>query len=252
MKTGSILIALILATVFCQAQEETTFSTDRPGNTWGTAVLSLKKVSWENGFVFESSPDGSRMMTLDNTIVRYGIFENVELRLGTDFMMFKGIQDEHYSGVSISPLTIGTKIKVYDGTNILPSIGVLAEFKSPHVGSKDLLPTHLAPSTYLIFENAITDWFSVCYNVGLEWDGETATPTTFLALGLGFSITNDIGAFVETFNYLHPEQGNQYMTEFGITWMMSPRLQFDLESDLDFKNLGKYYSIGAGVAWMIN
>jgi hypothetical protein len=42
------------------------------------------------------------------------------------------------------------------------------------------------------------------------------------------------------------------MTEFGLTWLVSRRVQLDLEADLDLKNLGKYYAIGAGVSWLIN
>jgi hypothetical protein len=116
----------------------------------------------------------------------------------------------------------------------------------------DLLPSHLAPAMYAIFEHSIGERFSISYNAGLEWNGETATPTTFLAFALGYNFTENLGAFVETYNYLHPEEANQYMTEFGLTWLVSRRVQLDLEADLDFQNLGKYFSIGAGVAWMIN
>lgn len=250
-KTNLVLLALVMMAGLCKAQEELpVLSADRPGHTWGAEVLSLHKVSWENGPTFESSPDGARTITLSSTIVRYGIFNNMELRVGTDFLLSKEGQAKEFT-FGIAPLTIGTKLKVYESTNWLPSIGLLAEFKSPHIGSKDLLPSHIAPSMYALFEHSITDWFSLCYNVGLEWDGETATPQTYLALALGFNITDNIGTYIETYNYLHPE-GNQYMTEFGLTWMVSRRLQLDLECDLDFQQLGKYYAVGCGVAWMIN
>jgi len=254
MKTTSciILIALLATANLCQAQEELpVFPPDRPGYTWGTEVLPLHKVSWENGFGYEASPDGASTVTLNSTIVRYGIFKNMELRVGTDFLMLKdGVGEEFAFGVA--PLTIGTKLKVYESSNWLPSIGLLAEFQCPHVGSKDLLPSHLAPSMYVLFEHTITDWLWLCYNAGMLWDGETATPQTFLALALGFNITDDIGSFIETYNYLHPEEGNQYMMELGLTWMPSRRVQLDVCCDLDFQNFGKYYAIGGGVAWMIN
>lgn len=251
-KTCIILFALLMTVGLCQAQEELpVLPADRPGYTWGAEVLPLHKVSWENGFGYESSPDGAHTVTLNSTIARYGIFENMELRVGTDFLMFNDGQAVE-STFGIAPLTIGTKLKVYESSNWLPSIGFLAEFKSPHVGSKELLPSHLAPSMYVLFEHSINDWLSLCYNAGLEWDGETATPQTFLALALGFNIADNIGTYIETYNYLHPEEGNQYMTEFGLTWMPSRRVQFDLECDLDLQDFGKYYAIGCGVAWMIN
>lgn len=246
------LLALVLLCGLCQAQEELpTLSADRPGFTWGTEVMHHHKLSWENGIGYESETNGPHTATLNTTIVRYGIFENVELRVGSSFLMWNdGLAEEPTFGMA--PLTFGTKIKVYDGTDLLPSIGLLAEFQSPRLGSKDLLPSHLAPSLYLLFENDINDWFYLCYNVGEEWDGDSAVPTTFLSLCLGFSLTESLGTYVETVNYFHPEDGNQYLTEFGLTWMVSRRVQLDIAADLDFQNFGKYYAISGGVAWMIN
>lgn len=253
MKAKAILLAAMMLTAgLCQAQEEQPIlSADRPGFSWGAEVLHLHKISWENGFCFESTPDGEHNFTLNSTKLRYGIFENMEVRAECDFMMFNDGQAMRPT-IGIGPLTIGTKLKVYEGSGAIPSIGLLAELKSPHIGSKDLLPSHLAPSMYLLFEHEIDDWCWIYYNAGLEWDGESATPQTFLSLCLGFNITNSLGAFVETNNYVHPVEENQYLTEFGLIWMVSRRLQLDIECDLDFQNFGKYYALGGGVAWMIN
>lgn len=250
-KRAFVLVALLMLAGLCKAQEELPeFPADRPGHTWGADVLPHHKVSWENGFGFESCPDGSRTITLTSTIVRYGIFKNVELRIGTDFQLHKDGPDAKYA-FGVAPLTVGAKFKAYESTNWLPSIGLLAELQLPYVGSKDLVPPHLAPSMYILFDHSITDWFSLCYNVGAIWDGETAIPQTFLSLALYFNITDQVGAFVESYNYLHPD-GNQFMTDFGFTWMPSRRVQLDISCDLDLLNLGKYYAIGCGVSWMIN
>lgn len=244
-------MVLVFLGGLCYAQDELpTISADRPGYTWGTEVMHHHKFSWENGFGFESE-SGVPAITLTSTIVRYGIFENVELRVGTDFLMFDDGQSPKLA-FGMSPLTIGTKIKVYDGTDILPSVGLLAEFHSPRLGSKDLLPSHLAPSMYILFENDINDWFYVCYNVGTEWDGDSPAPATFLSLCLGFCITESFGTFIESANYLYPGDDNQYLTEFGFTWLVSRRVQLDLSADLDLQDLGKIYAVGGGVAWLIN
>lgn len=250
MKKRILFFTLLLIAGICKAQEEElVIPPDRPGNTWGAEVMHLHKVSWENGFSFERDAE-QRTITLTSTIVRYGIFENVELRVGTDILLQER-QDPVYKTIGFSPVTVGTKIKCYESESWLPSVGVLAQLQSPHLGSTELLPSHLAPSLYLLFENSITDWFYVCYNAGAEWDGETATPTTFLSLCLGFDIKDDLGTFVETYNYLHPD-GNQYLTEFGLYFQPSPRVQLDFSADLDFQNLRDYFSIGFGVSWMIN
>ena len=251
MKRLSLLFALFLASEICLAQDELpTVVSDRPGHTWGADVMQHRKIGWDNGFAFESAADGTRTFTLNSTILRYGLFQNMELRVGTDFLLYDNQAAVPTFG--IAPLSVGAKIKFNEGSGLIPSVGFLAELKSPHVGSKDLLPSHLAPAMYAIVEHSIGERFSISYNAGLEWDGETATPTTFLAFALGYNFSQSLGAFVETYNYLHPEEANQYMTEFGLTWLVSRRVQLDVEADLDFKNLGKYYSIGAGVAWLIN
>lgn len=250
MKKSILLFAILLMACICHAQEEDfSFPTDRPGNVWGTEVLPFHKISWENGFSYERN-QGDRTIALPSTILRYGIFENVEVRVGTDFQLFEEqpFQTQLYG---LTPLTIGTKIHCYDGNGILPSIGVLAQLQSPHVGSAEFLPDHVAPAMYLIFENDINDWFAICYNVGAEWDGVTATPTTFLGLNLGFSLTDDVSTYIETFNYLHPD-GNQYMTEVGFTFSPMPRLQLDIEADFDVQHFKQYFRAGCGIAWRIN
>lgn len=252
MKKLFLLLISLCAASFCQAQEELpTVVPDRPGNTYGVDVTPLHKLIWDNGIGFESSPGGAQTITLNTTILRYGIFENMELRVGTDFLMNKN-DAAMKPTFGINPLYFGTKLKVYEGTGILPSIGLLAELKSPHVGSKELLPAHLAPSMYVLFEHNITNWLGIGYNIGEKWDGKSATPATFLALSLNFSINDKLGAFVETYNNLHPEDENEYMTEFGFTWLVSRRVQLDIEGDLDLKNIGKHYSLGCGISWMIN
>lgn len=246
-----LLIALVFICGLCHAQEELpAISADRPGALTGTDVMPLHKLQWETGMGYESTKGGTQTLTLNNTLLRFGLFENAELRIGTDFLMWNDRQTMEPS-FGLAPLTIGMKIRFYEGTGYLPSISMLAELKSPHVGTKELLPAHLAPSLHLLFEHTFTDWLGICYNVGAEWDGDTASPTTYLGFGVYFDITEHIGTFVETYNYIHPE-GNQYLTQFGLTWLVSRRVQLDLSGDLDFQNLGKFYVISGGVAWLIN
>lgn len=251
MKKSILMIALLVMVGLCYAQDDDfSFPTDRPGNVWGTAVLPHHKISWENGFSYEHS-DGARTITTPSTIIRYGLFKNVELRIGTDFQLSKENPSENMA-FGVAPLNIGTKIQCFEGRGAIPAVSVLVQLQSHYIGSKDLLPSHVAPSMYLIFENGINDWFTICYNAGLEMDGETPTPTTFLGLALWFSLSDKWSAFVESYNYLHPE-GNQFKSELGFTFSPIPRLQLDLEADLDFQKLpGEFFRLGCGIAWMIN
>lgn len=251
MKKISFLLSFIFSFLLCFAQDELpSLIPDRPGMSWGAEVTPHHNVIWDNGFGYEKSADGAQTFTLSSAMFRYGLFENMELRVGSEFLLNKEDGNQK-PAFGIAPLAIGAKIKLYEGSGILPSVGVLAELRSPHVGTKDQLPTYLAPSAYLLFEHSIGERFWLCYNAGLEWDGETAEPMTFLALAIGCYITESLGTFIENYNYLNSE-GSQHMTEIGFTWLVSRRVQLDLETDLDILNLGKYYSVGCGVSWLIN
>ena len=42
------------------------------------------------------------------------------------------------------------------------------------------------------------------------------------------------------------------MTEFGGTFMVSPRVQIDAYADMNLRRMDKYINVGVGVAWRIN
>lgn len=248
MKAIKFLFVLMFCAGICQAQEEWMIPADRPGNTWGAEVMYHHKLSWENGVRYERS-DEETTLTLNSMILRYGLFENVELRVGTDFLMTD--EGSGLEGFKVAPLTVGTKIKCYEGEGWIPSVAVLAELISPHVGSKDLLAPDIASDLYLLLEQPICDYLSLCHNAGLEWDGESATPTTFLALGAWFSFTDTFGGVLETNNYLHPD-GNQYLTEFGLYWLPTNKVQLSLSAGLDFGNLKGIHNFCLDLSWMVN
>ena len=247
-----LIVALVLVCGLCHAQNElSTISADRPGALTGTDVIPLYKVQWETGMGFESTKDGPHTLVLNNTLLRFGLFESTEIRLGANALMLNEEQGAAPT-FGMTPLTFGIKTKFFEGGDVLPSVALLAELKSPHIGTKEWLPSHLTPTLHLLFDHTVTNWLGIGYNIGAEWDGETGATATYLGFGLYFTISEQIGSFVETYNYIYPEEGNQYLTQFGFTWLVSRRVQLDIAADLDFQNLGKFYAISGGVAWLIN
>ena len=84
-----LLTALVLICSLCNAQDELpTISADRPGALTGTDVMPRFKLQWETGVGYESTTDGPHTLTLNNTLLRFGLFENAEIRVGTDLLMF--------------------------------------------------------------------------------------------------------------------------------------------------------------------
>lgn len=248
----SLLFLLSLSVLVAQ-ESEFTISADRPGMATGVDILPFKKVQFETGFQWDYS--GTSAITLPTAMLRFGLSDFAELRLQYDGTLTENI-DAPWT-YSVEPLTIGTKIKVFEGGQYVPAISFMANLAIP--STTELAHTmHVAPSLYLLFQNDITDWFNVGYNVGVEWNGEDAIPATFLAICLGFGITDNFGAFLESYNYFTRYDISTGKTavdanlDFGFNYIVHPRVQLDLYTSFNCQNPKSYSNIGLGIAWLIN
>ena len=248
----SFLFLLSLSVLVAQ-ESEFTISADRPGMATGVDIMPFKKVQFETGFQWDYS--GTSAITLPTAMFRFGLSDFAELRLQYDGTLVEnpGAQWSY----NVEPLTIGTKIKVLEGGQYVPAISFMANLAIP--STSDLAHTmHVAPSLYLLFQNDITDWFNVGYNVGVEWNGEDAIPATFLAICLGFGITDNFGAFLESYNYFTRYDLSTGKTavdanlDFGFNYIVHPRIQLDLYASFNCQDPKSYSNIGLGVAWFIN
>ena len=241
-----LFVVALFTSCALYAQEQVEFTADRPGASTGPATVDHRVLQLEQGVQYES--DGS--FTFSNTLVRYGLFENMELRLGGDGIIYKPEGSSKFMP-AFSGLSVGTKISCFEGRGAIPAVAVLAEFAIPCTSSKGFGVGNFAPSLYLLFENPVNDWFSIGYNVGAEWDGSSPKPATFAALCFGFSITERLGCFAESYNYFH-EFGNDYCIDFGFNYMVARRVQLDIAADVNLCNPVQAWAVSFGVAWQIN
>lgn len=238
------IAALFMLLNTAMAQNETsTISADRPGMSTGTDVMPKGKIQWETGVGYESV-GGSATYTLNNTLLRYGLVDRAEIRVGMD-LLHEG------STTGLSALNVGTKISLVENRGWIPAVSLMANMQSPHIGNKSFLPSHLAPQLYILCQNQVTEWMNIGYNIGAEWDGAVAEPSTFGAICLGFSITENLGCFVESYNYFH-SQGNIYAMDFGFNWVILSNLQLDIATNLSLQEMQNHMMVSGGIAWLIS
>lgn len=226
---------------------------DRPGMATGTGVMPFKKVMWETGF--ETTLGGDYSVLLPTTMFRFGITRFAELRIEFDGLLLQ--QADKTWTYEVAPLILGTKVRIFDGSEQhkwIPKTALMVNLAIPCTPT--LAATmHVAPSAYLLFSNDVTDWFNIGYNVGVEWDGMQAKPATFLALCLGFNITDNIGAFVESYNYITDYGANiagDCGLDAGFNFMVHDRVQLDIYAAFDARDPKASSQVGLGVAWLIN
>jgi hypothetical protein len=241
---------LLLVCLLTQGQEQAEFTADRPGASTGPSIVGHKVIQLEQGIQYDGD-GGAGTFTFSNTLLRYGLFPNMELRFGGDAFLFQPEGASQGFKTAFSGLSIGTKIKCFEGRGGIPAVSVLADFSIPGTATEGFNVDYFAPSLYLLFENPINDWFSVGYNVGVEWDGIMPAPTTFAALCIGFSVAENLGCFVESYNYFH-KIGNAYCMDLGLNWQVSRKVQLDVAANMDLTNPSQCWAISCGVAWQIN
>lgn len=240
----TVLMMFSFVGIFAQ---EVVFTADRPGASTGPSTVAKGVIQLEQGVQYDG--DGAKgAFAFSNTMFRYGLFNGVELRLcGDGFIYNNGSKwKPAFSGVSI-----GTKIRCYEGDGAVPAVSVLADFSIPYTGTEGFVVENFTPSLYLLFENNLNDKFSLGYNVGAEWNGVSPSPVAFLALCLGYSINDELGCFVESYNYFG-KAGDQFCADFGFNYMVAPKVQLDLAANLDLCDPANCWAVSLGVAWQIN
>ena len=250
MRKVFLSMFLVAFGIVAYAQENVEFTADRPGASTGPSVVGQGVIQLEQGIQYDGD-GGAGTFTFSNTLLRYGLFPNMEIRLGGDGFLCQEVGAAQGFKPAFSGLSIGTKIKCFEGQGAVPAMSVLADFAVPYTASQGFNVDYLAPSLYLLFENPVNDWLSVGYNLGAEWDGTLPNATTFAAVCLGFTASENLGCFIESYNYFG-SLGNVYAMDLGLNWMVAPKIQLDLAANMDLTNPAQCWSISCGVAWQIN
>lgn len=261
-----LMVGLCLLS-FCplalQAQAEIEFSPDSPGATTGPDIMPLGKVDWETGFSHEwnnRSDSHERRWVINTSTFRLGVTRNAELRLQLDESATH-TPTENFAGISNA--SVGTKIKMYEGKGVLPKVAFLGTLLLPGGSSSRYLPPHLGMQAHLLFENELNDRFSLGYDVGAEWSGDTDNPDLFFGFCLNFQASHRLSLFVENYNSFNSEKQKSWarpghsshfncMSELGAAYMLTSRLQVNAYGDFNLNEPSKYANVGVGVSWLLN
>ena len=259
-------------------QNEIWLSADRPGAGTGSEVLDKGYIQWETGFECLHTL-GAHMLTMPTSLFRFGVHKRVELR-----MEYTGVlmavdhpdgdprtADEHL--YAPSPLCLGTKILLcdhYGGAleqKWIPRTALLCNLGLP-ISKSLATDMPVSGSINLLFENEVTEWLSIGYDVGVQWNEWAPTPDVFASLGINFIPTDHLGLFIESFNLFDPDAinlqtGNTYThchicMDFGVTYAVHPRVQLDTYAGFNIYNSEpmishpqNYAFFGLGVTWLI-
>ena len=253
-----LLTLLILLTVSSYAQDDyPELITDRPDQTESSATVPRHSLQVETGLLLENDANNlftTSSFTYNTTLLRFGLFENFELRAGMDY--FRESTTLNNTSLSstisgISPLYTGFKVKIGEENGWVPELAFLGGLVLPFTANADRRPNYTAANIRFSFSHTFSDRLSLGYNLGAEWDGDTPIPGYFYSVALGIGVIDQLGAFVESYGLI-PEAGPaEHLVDAGLTYLLLPTLQLDVSGGLGLSEAAIQNFISLGLSWLI-
>lgn len=200
-----IRLSLVIISLFFYAKSisQTPIQLDRPDQTECPFIVPIGFIQAENGLTFENTNKKNQSLAYPTTLWKLGISKNFELRLITELVSAKA-DNETITG--ITPITVGFKVNIAEEKGLIPTISFIGHLTIPNVATKDFDINYFAPAYRFTMQHTLSKRFSLSYNLGTEWDGETPEPTFLYTLTTGFAITEKIGTYIEIYGFLPQKQ----------------------------------------------
>ncbi len=207
--------------------------TDRPDATESPTLVPKGYLQIETGAFFEESGNDTfkeKTTTFNTTLLRYGILENLELRVGWDFAETKTeINDTELDDIAsgLSPLLLGAKIAVAEEKGLLPEIGIIGHVFLPFTAGKDFRPETTGVDFRFSFAHTLSKKSSLSYNLGAEWGNDSPEAAYIYTVAYGYSITNTFGIYAELYGDLPEDSSANHLWDAGLTYLLSDNIQLD-------------------------
>jgi hypothetical protein len=235
IKTIVLLIATLITLKFSaqEIQDPGAMVTDRPDQTESPSLVTKGYVQVETGGFYTQDEDQgfkTEAIGYNTTLVRYGLLDNLELRLGLDFVetRFSNDGDEFENKLSgFSPMLLGVKVGITEEKGALPQIGLLGHLRLPFTAGSDYKPETTGADFRFSFAHTLSEKSSLSYNLGAQWGDDSPEIAYVYTLVYGYSITDKIGAYVELYGDLPENNSANHLWDTGFTYLLKPNVQLD-------------------------
>ncbi|WP_299883932.1 transporter [uncultured Lacinutrix sp.] len=236
--TKLTLTVLLLAGTFnAYAQEEETQSalvTDRPDATEASSTVGKGVLQIETGGIYDSFEENkvkTENYTYNTTLVRYGILDNMELRVGWDFTegqtkLNGNTLDDVTSG--FSPLLLGVKIDIAEEKGAMPEIALIGHVFPIFTASSDYRPESTGIDFRFSLSHTLSEKSSIGYNLGGQWGDDSAEAAAVYTVAYGYSITDAFGFYAELYGDLPEDNKANHYWDAGLTYLVTNDLQLDI------------------------
>ncbi|MCG8474151.1 MAG: transporter [Cytophagales bacterium] len=211
--------------------------TDRPDQTESSVTVPKSSLQIESGFLYEKYSSQANKAIWNTTLLRYGLLENMEMRLGWEASRSRTAlngRDDVTVAQGLSPLSLGFKVNIQKGEGFKPSIGFLASVELPFSASSSYITKGTGASMRFSLEHDLSEKFSMGYNLGADWSGENAYATYAYTFVVGYSPADRLGLFAELYGFVpedrYREVDAEHLFNAGFTYSIAPMFQWDVSA----------------------
>ncbi|MFC0603316.1 transporter [Winogradskyella pulchriflava] len=258
-KQFALLIAICSSSMFSFSQETDTSEplvTDRPDATEASSTAGKGVLQFETGGLYESFEENniqSENYTYNTMLIRYGVLDNLELRLGWDFV--EGVTkvngnklDNVTSG--LSPLLLGMKIDIAEENGCMPEIALIGHVFPVFSASTDYKPEYTGVDFRLSLSHTLSEKSSLGYNLGAEWGNDSPEASAIYTMAYGYSICDKFGFYAELYGDFPEDNSANHYWDAGFTYLASNDLQFDIYGGTSITK-GQDLLLGMGLSYRI-
>ncbi len=230
--------------------QSTPIQIDRPDQTECPFIVPTNYIQVEHGFNVEHSNSTITSYLFPTTLWKYGANEKFELRLITEV---NSVKDNNITTTGLSPITVGFKTNLFKEKGILPATSFIGHITTSNVGSKAFKTSYMAPSFRFTMQHTLSKIFSLSYNLGAEWNGETAEPTYIYTLTTGISLTEKLGAYAEIYGFALQDASADHRVDGGFTYLLNNNFIVDISGGVGIINsdLKNYISLGVSYRFKV-
>ena len=255
------LLFLLLATALnVAAQESDPLVTDRPDQTESATTVAPGKVQIEMGGSVEidtleaNAQRDLVVISAPDLLVRIGLAERLELRVGTAFTRTSYDQfDPNSPGGVGTRFTssqleghLGGKVSIHENVEEGSSSALFGGVNVPIAGDGGTYSAEIRAS----IAQEVSSIFSLGLNLGGTWE-EGGTLGGFYTLVAGIGLSESFGTFVELYGDMPWQDDAAQSFDTGLTWGVSDNLQLDIAAGFGLNRSAADAMAGLGFSWRL-
>ena len=225
--------------------------TDRPDITESAIVVTPGYFQFEDGFLLENQTT-TRNYTYSSLLTRIGLINNLELRLGGDYLyQVVKINDIRTNNSGFNNILIGAKYQFMNEDYNGVDLGLILQFYLP-VGNQLLRPKNVEPEILLASGKSFTDVLSLSANIGSHWDSIDNIPVFLYSESFGINISHNLDSFVEIYGDASSKEPANISFDFGLAYRPVNNFQIDVSAGNEsFSNFNSWF-VGLGISVRIH